>query len=133
LLLVPALALAAPDEARLEMLVGDWERFGEIEAMGPEALPALARIYERTPDPERRREIANVFYRLGLESPEAKRALQADLHTDHANLRLSVQWALGRVSGDRDVVPQLLEIMRNDPNALFRDKAACALAHDQER
>jgi hypothetical protein len=130
-LLFPALAAAGPDEARLEMLVGDWDRFAEIEAMGADALPVLARIYERTPDPDRRAELANVFYRLGLESADAKRVLQSDLHTEHRNLRLSVQWALGRVSGDDDVVPQLLEIMRNDGDALFRDKAACALAHDQ--
>lgn len=131
LLIAPLAARAEPDAARLAALVGDWDRFAEIEALGPDALPVLARLYEAEPDPARRRDYANVFYRLGLESPEAKRALERDLHTRDRDLRLAVQWALGRVSGDADVVPQLLEIMRNDPNLLFRDKAACALAHDQ--
>jgi HEAT repeat protein len=124
-------AAAPPDPAAVRALVGDWDRFAELEALGPELLPVLARVYEETPDPAERREIANVFYRLGQESPEAKVALLRDLHTEHVDLRLSVQWALGRVSGDDDVVPLLLAIMREDPNALFRDKAACALASDQ--
>ena len=42
-----------------------------------------------------------------------------------------MQWALGRVSDDPDVVDVLLENMQNDPCPLFRDKAACALAYDQ--
>ncbi len=130
-LLAPLAALAEPDAAQVAALVGDWDRFGEIEAFGPEVLPVLARLYQTEPDPARRRDYANVFYRLGQESPEAKRALERDLHTSQRDLRLAVQWAFGRVSGDADVVPQLLEIMRNDSNALFRDKAACALAHDQ--
>lgn len=121
----------AVDETTVDALVGDWDRFAQLEALGPEVLPVLARLYEREPDPARRRTLANVFYRLGQESPEAKRVLLRDLHTDHEDLRLAVQWALGRVSGDADVVPQLLEIMRHDPNPLFRDKAACALASDQ--
>jgi HEAT repeat protein len=91
----------------------------------------LAQLYTAEPDPAERREMANVFYRLGIESPEAKAALVRDLHTQDVDLRLAVQWALGRVSGDDDVVPLLLAIMRDDPNALFRDKAACALASDQ--
>lgn len=131
LLLLGAAPAAAVSEAEVDALVGDWGRFGELEALGPEVLPVLARLYEREADPERRRTLANVFYRLGWESPEAKRVLLHDLDTDHVGLRLAVQWALGRVSGDDDVVPRLLEIMRHDPNPLFRDKAACALASDQ--
>lgn len=46
-------------------------------------------------------------------------------------MRLQVQWALGRVSADNDVVDQLLENMQIDSNPLFRDKSACALASDQ--
>lgn len=136
-LLLLALFAAAPaaageiDESALLALVGDWDRFAEIEALGPDVLPVLARAYEGETDPERRRTLANVFYRLGWESPDAKRVLLVDLHTDEPNLRLAVQWALGRVSADEDVVPALLEIMRHDQNALFRDKAACALASDQ--
>jgi HEAT repeat protein len=68
---------------------------------------------------------------LGWKSAEAKQALMADVHTQNSDLRLQVQWALGRVSGDLDVVEVLLDNMRNDANPLFRDKAACALAYDQ--
>jgi len=62
---------------------------------------------------------------------EAKRALMADVHTQDQRLRLQVQWTLGRVSDDPDVVDVLLENMQRDPVPLFRDKAACALASDQ--
>jgi hypothetical protein len=62
---------------------------------------------------------------------EARRALLADVHTADSNLRLQVQWALGRVSDDPAAVDVLLDNMRNDPVPLFRDKAACALAYDQ--
>jgi len=54
-----------------------------------------------------------------------------DVHTSNRSLRLQVQWALGRVSNDDDVVDVLLANMENDANPLFRDKAACALAYDQ--
>jgi hypothetical protein len=61
----------------------------------------------------------------------AKRALMKDVHTLNQDLRLQVQWALGRVSKDQDVVDTLIANMRSDSNPLFRDKAACALAYDQ--
>jgi len=133
--LVVAVLLAGPawaagmDEERLRAaaVAGDWK---QIQAMGPAALPALARLYEASPAKERAT-IANVFYQLGRKSPEAKRALMADVHTQDQALRLQVQWALGRVSDDADVVDVLLENMQNDPVPLFRDKAACALASDQ--
>jgi HEAT repeat protein len=51
--------------------------------------------------------------------------------TSNQDLRLSVQYALGRVSDDPAVVDVLVENMQGDPNPLFRDKAACALAYDQ--
>ena len=54
-----------------------------------------------------------------------------DVQTQNSKLRLQVQWALGRVSNDDDVVDVLLNNMQNDSNPLFRDKAACALANDQ--
>jgi len=72
-----------------------------------------------------------VFYNLRPASKEAKHALMADVHTPDRALRLQVQWALGRVSSDPDVIDTLLENMRHDPVPLFRDKAACALAYDQ--
>ena len=124
-------APAAPrGTARLKAaaLAGDWK---QVQALGPEALPGLARLYSASSSTSERATIASVFYNLGVESQEAKRALMADVHTPDQALRLQVQWALGRVSSDPDVIDALLENMRHDPVPLFRDKAACALAHDQ--
>ena len=75
--------------------------------------------------------VANALYYLSIKSPHARAVLMADVHTTHPQLRLAVQWALGRVSDDVEVVRVLLDNMENDPNPLFRDKAACALAYDQ--
>lgn len=107
---------------------------GDTEALRPEGealLPRLARLYESTAAPRERAQIARVFYQLGWTSPEAKRVLMADVRTPDPELRLEVQWALGRVSADADVVDVLLYNMRHDASPLFRDKAACALAYDQ--
>lgn len=102
----------------------------QIQAMGPGVLPSLARLYSTSSDQDKAA-IAAVFYQLGWKSPEAKRVLMADVHTQDQTLRLRVQWALGRVSDDPDVVDVLLDNMQRDPLPLFRDKAACALAYDQ--
>src|SRR5512139_2880918 len=137
LALAVLLSLAAPAAARpvevstVDALAGDWSRFEELRALGPEILPILVELYEKSPYPARRRTLADVFYRLGWVSPEAKRVLLADLDTPDRQLRPAVQWALGRVSGDDDVVARLLAIMRDDPSPLFRDKASIALAQDQ--
>jgi hypothetical protein len=101
-----------------------------IKAMGPSVMPRLARLYAAG-DEERRQRIATVFYRLGWKSDEARSALMKDVHTPSQGLRLSVQYALGRVSDDVSVVDVLLDNMQNDAQLLFRDKAACALAYDQ--
>jgi HEAT repeat protein len=116
----------APDLRRLAT-AGDWRA---IQSLGPGVMPELARIYSASSESERAT-IASVFYALGWKSPEAKRALMADAHTKNQPLRLQVQWALGRVSADPDVVDVLLDNMQNDLEPLFRDKAACALANDQ--
>jgi hypothetical protein len=132
LIALPGVASARlVDANKLDALVGDWDRFGEIQALGPDVLPVLARLYEASPYPARRRTIADVFYRLGWPSADAKRVLLPDLDSRDRDLRLAVQWAIGRVSADDDVVPRLLAIMRSDPSPLFRDKAGCALANDQ--
>jgi HEAT repeats len=130
-----ALAMAAgaaarpPVEATVADLVarGDDER---VRALGPDVLPVLVRLY-RAGDPGSRAHIANLFYWLGWKSEEARTALMEDVRTDDPQLRLQVQWALGRVSNDDTVVDTLLDVMLNDPNPLFRDKAACGLADDQ--
>ena len=125
-----SLAAAAPvDLARLREAArtGDWQA---VQAMGPDALPELARLYGESASGERAR-VAGIFYNLGWKSEDAKRALMADVRTPDSALRLWVQWALGRVSDDPAVIDVLLDNMRNDPVPLFRDKAACALAYDQ--
>jgi HEAT repeat protein len=121
----------AISEAEIEQILSkkkiDIER---IKSHGPSAIPPLVKIYERSAE-DRRARIAWVFYQLSIKSPEAKRVLMKDVHTKHTGLRLQAQWALGRVSNDDDVVQTLLQNMQHDPNHLFRDKAACALASDQ--
>ena len=101
-----------------------------IKAMGPSVMPRLVRLYAAG-DEEHRQRVATLFYRLGWKSEEAKDALMKDVHTPNQGLRLSVQYALGRVSSDVSVVDALLDNMQNDAQLLFRDKAACALAYDQ--
>jgi len=123
------LALSASAGTTLENAVAA-DDIEAIKAMGPSALPRLARLYAAG-DEERRQRIATVFYRLGWKSEEAKDALMKDVHTGNQGLRVSVQYALGRVSSDVSVVDVLLDNMQNDAQILFRDKAACALAYDQ--
>lgn len=105
-------------------------KIAELKALGRDVLPVMARLYEASDSAQRTR-IAQTFYALGWKSTEAKRALLKDVHTPNQQLRLEVQWALGRVSNDADVVEVLLNNMQHDGNPLFRDKAACALASDQ--
>lgn len=102
-----------------------------IRALGPPALPQLVQLYKEAGNDEFKARVAQTFYELSWKSPEAKVALMKDVHTTNQALRLQVQWALGRVSNDQDVVDTLLANMRSDSNPLFRDKAACALAYDQ--
>jgi hypothetical protein len=101
-----------------------------LKELGQGVLPVMAQMYAAS-GISQKASIAEMFYQLSWKSPEAKRVLMRDIHTQDSNLRLQVQWALGRVSGDLDVVDVLLNNMRNDANPLFRDKAACALAYDQ--
>lgn len=102
-----------------------------LKEMGPAVLPVLVKLYEQSSDMEQRGNVATMFYQLGWKSAEAKRVLMKDIHTQDRLLRLRVQYALGRVSNDPDVVDVLLANMQTDPNPLFRDKAACALTYDQ--
>jgi len=121
---------AAPaDMSAVQTLVSQ-RKVDELKKLGPGVLPAMTRLYESS-DEAARTSIAEMFYQLGWKSAEAKRALMKDVHTQNQYLRLQVQWALGRVSSDVDVVEVLLSNMQNDSNPLFRDKAACALAYDQ--
>lgn len=116
--------------AMVEQAIKPTINLDRLRALGPGVLPALAAIYSESSEDDRAA-IAETFYGLGWKSPEAKAALLRDIGTQNPTLRLQVQWALGRVSDDKDVVDRLATIMQNDPNPLFRDKAACALAYDQ--
>ncbi len=124
------LAAIPEDEREVAALLFPRVNLDALKSKGPGLLPAMARLYRRS-DEEHRTTIASAFYGLGWKSPDAKRVLMEDAHTQNRDLRLQVQWALGRVSNDRDVVDVLVDNMRTDPNPLFRDKAACALANDQ--
>jgi HEAT repeat protein len=129
--LVPQSALADdPSAAQLHQWVTG-RNVAAIRALGRPVLPKLVQLYETARDDSFKARVAETLYQLGWESAEAKRALMKDVHTPNQDLRLQVQWALGRVSHDQDVVDTLIANMRNDPNPLFRDKSACALAHDQ--
>jgi HEAT repeat protein len=108
----------------------DADDAGGLRALGPAAIPVMASLYVQSDEPHRVR-IASLFYQIGIESEAAERALMRDVHTQNPDLRLTVQYALGRVSHDPMVIATLLDTLQNDSNPLFRDKAACALAYDQ--
>ena len=122
-------ASPAIDSNSVQTMIAAW-KIPELKALGREVLPVMARLYDAS-DVTQRTRIAQAFYALGWKSAEAKRVLIKDVHTPNQQLRLQVQWALGRVSNDDDVVTVLLNNMQHDANPLFRDKAACALASDQ--
>ena len=127
--LLPSRRLYALSEVELKTLL-EQQNVEAIRALGPEIMPQLVQQY-LVSDSSQKTKLAAIFYGLAWKSEEAKSALMQDVKTEDQALRLQVQWALGRVSSDDDVVQQLLDNMRRDPNPLFRDKAACALAHDQ--
>ena len=123
-----ARAVAAPSDVDRAVAADDVEA---IKAIGPSAMPRLAQLYAASADEQRRQRLATMFYRLGWKSDVAREALMRDVHTPNQGLRVSVQYALGRVSDDVSVVDVLLDNMQNDAEIVFRDKAACALAYDQ--
>lgn len=141
LLLVPAFLVTVPSQLlsqqepavelsqRVTQLV-EANDAAALRALGPEAISSMVWLYELSEEAERTR-IANLFYQIGTRSEIAERALMRDVHTGNVDLRLAVQYALGRVSDDLRVVETLLDTLQNDPQPLFRDKAACALAYDQ--
>jgi HEAT repeat protein len=121
-------SVSAGDDLRALVLAGN---YGAVRQLGPETMPQLVRLYDSASEDAERARYANAFYQLGWKSEDARRALMHDVHTSDPDLRISVQYALGRVSSDPAVVDALLENMQDDANPLFRDKAACALAYDQ--
>jgi HEAT repeat protein len=123
-------SVAADLNSQVQTLLGPPVQTEQLRALGPGVMPVMAQIYTAS-DEQGRTRIASTFYQLGWPSQDAYQALMQDIRTTNPQLRLQVQWALGKVSGEDEVVDTLLEIMRNDKTALFRDKAACALAYDQ--
>ena len=104
--------------------------YESLKQYGESVIPALLELYKEGDNPQKTL-VAGALYYLSIKSEEAREILMKDIHTPDQDLRLQVQWAVGRVSNDDIVVRALLDNMRNDPNPVFRDKAACALAHDQ--
>lgn len=128
-----SLAQLPGEEPTLSQRVAQLVDGNDVEAfrqIGPQAIPAMIWLYDLGDDARRIR-IANLLYKLEWKSPEAERTLMVDIRTANVDLRLAVQYALGKVSDDPQVVETLLDILRNDRDPLFRDKAACALAYDQ--
>src|SRR5215217_1037040 len=81
----------------------DGNNVAAIRALGPPVLPKLVQLYEQSTNDEFKARVALTLYTLSWKSPQAKLALMKDVHTLNQNLRLQVQWALGRVSSDQDV------------------------------
>lgn len=130
LLMILAGASAAAVPASHVAALVEREDASALREIGPSVVPEMVRLY-KTGDTAQRTRIANLFYQLSWKSPEAAQVMVNDVRTQDQGLRLAVQWALGRVSSHPAVVEILLQNMTLDPNPLFRDKAACALAYDQ--
>jgi HEAT repeat protein len=122
-------ALAGSDLAELV----DGKRYDELQALGPGIMPELAELYRGREDPEQRKRVAWAFYQLGWLSDDAAQALLPDIEGEAVDpgLRISAQYALGRVSNDPMVIEVLLRNLRHSRGLRIRDKAACALAYDQ--
>jgi HEAT repeat protein len=129
LLVAPGLLRAAGSRPSIADLVARND-LKTLEALGPAALPELIRLYKAGGEEQKIR-VAGILNSLGMLSREAEQALLQDVHTQNVELRVAVQYALGRISDDPQVVDTLLAIMRNDRSPIFRDKAACALSYDQ--
>jgi HEAT repeat protein len=129
LLLCVSPALAGSDLAELV----DGKRYDELQALGPGIMPELAELYRGREDPEQRKRVAWAFYQLGWLSDDAAQALLPDIEGEAVDpgLRISAQYALGRVSNDPMVIEVLLRNLRHSRGLRIRDKAACALAYDQ--
>jgi HEAT repeat protein len=125
-----AKAEAAPLTQTTVQHILEREAYPELKPYGVATIEPLLTLYQAG-DVDTRRRVANALYSLSIKSEQARQVLMQDIHTPHQQLRLAVQWAVGRVSNDADVVRTLLDNMQHDPNPLFRDKAACALAYDQ--
>ncbi len=119
------------ESGHLAELVDD-RRYDEIRALGPDVMVELAELYVSRDDPRERQRVAWAFYQLGWQSEEATAALLPDVEGEKVGpkLKISAQYALGRVSSDPLVVQVLLRNLRHSRGLRIRNKAACALAND---
>jgi len=76
-----------PSAVRLQQWVAGHD-VAAIRALGRPVLPKLVQLYEAARDDGFKARVAQTFYELGWESPEAKRALMKDVHTLNHDLRL---------------------------------------------
>ena len=133
LLLLLALCSAASASASDLAELVDGRRYEELRDLGPGIMGELAELYRGRDDPAERQRVAWAFYQLGWPSEEAAAAMMPDVEAEivEPGLRISAQYALGRVSNDPVVVHVLLRNLRHSRGLRLRDKAACALAYDQ--
>jgi len=131
--LLVALCCASPLPASDLAALVDGGRWEELRALGPGIMGELAELYRSRQDPAQRERVAGAFYQLGWPSEEAAAALLPDVEgeTVEPRLRITAQYALGRVSDDPMVIQVLLRNLRHSRGLRIRDKAACALAYDQ--
>ena len=79
-----------------------------LKAMGPEILPHLAHIYSQSSEDERAT-IAWIFYSLGMKSPDARKALLQDIHTQNQKLRLQTLDPIEFTRSNPFYVPSLMD------------------------
>ncbi len=118
-----------PSRAELQTILAS-DEYAPLKTYGEKAIGGLLQLYESGDDALKQR-VANALYFLGIKSEPAREVLMKDAHTANESLRISVQYALGRISRDESIVQMLLDNMRSGPSLLVRDKAACALTYDQ--
>ena len=125
-------AVVTGQEAPVAELV-DSRDYAALRARGAEVMDELAALYRHRSDHQGRKHVAWAFYQLGWKSSAAVEALLPDVEDEGVpeSLRISAQYALGRVGDDPLVVRTLLANMKWGGTRLLRDKAACALAYDQ--
>lgn len=131
-----ALALAPQEALEIDRIIDSsahWmprEQLDVIRGFGPDVIPHILDRYSAS-DNKGKAKLAALLWSINWKSEEAARVLLQDAKTQDRTLRVNIQYALGHLSDNPLVVQTLLDNMRNDPNPFLRDKAACALAHNQ--
>jgi len=102
----------------------------EIKDYGYRAIPILTELYNEAESNREKIIIADLFWRLGWNSPEIEKTLIKDLDTDDQGLKINVQWGIAKSTQSDIVIEKILYSSIHDPNPIVRDKASCALASD---